>query len=248
MTTYVYDGTYEGFLSAVFRIFADKRQHSAILTAKDKAFGLPFGDEICVEPNDEHADRVEARLKALRISKTVYYAWLYDDEDVHNALVAYIRLAIEQNGKPDGMRYDPAVHAVLTAVRRVLKEVERFQQFTRFVKAGQTAQGVSVYVADIEPAYDILPLLIGFFTGRLGDQCFILRDTVRKYSLVWDTNDWHLSALPEINDAPLPKDGEFEALWKKYFENIAIPWRKNPKLQQHFVPLRYRRYMTEFQD
>lgn len=246
--TYIYDGTYEGFLSAVFCIYADKRQKTAHLATNETAGGLPFQDEIQVEPNEAHADRVSARLESLHISQNVYHAWLYTDEDMNNALLAYIRLAIEIKGNPDSRRYDPAVHAVHRAIRRVLKEVERFRQFTRFVKAGKNTAGTGVYVADIAPAYDILPLLIEFFTDRLNDQCFILRDTVRKYSLVWDTENWHLSSLPEINDPPLPEDEEFEALWRTYFENIAIPWRKNLKLQQHFIPLRYRKNMTEFQE
>ena len=38
------------------------------------------------------------------------------------------------------------------------------------------------------------------------------------------------------------------SLWKDYFKTLAIKERENPKLQQHFVPLIYRKHMTEFDD
>jgi probable DNA metabolism protein len=49
-------------------------------------------------------------------------------------------------------------------------------------------------------------------------------------------------------DLPLLSDNEekFQKLWKLFFENVTIKKRKNLKLQQNFVPLLYRKYMTEF--
>ena len=40
---------------------------------------------------------------------------------------------------------------------------------------------------------------------------------------------------------------EDEDLWKCFFKSIAIEERNNPVCQRSFLPLRYRKYMTEFQ-
>jgi probable DNA metabolism protein len=74
----------------------------------------------------------------------------------------------------------------------------------------------------------------------------LIRDRKRSETLVWDTENWHITELPVFMRPALPKDSEFEELWKGYFKTAAIPWRVNKKLQRHFVPQRYRRYLTEF--
>jgi probable DNA metabolism protein len=42
------------------------------------------------------------------------------------------------------------------------------------------------------------------------------------------------------------KEEEFQALWKTFFDSIAINERKNIKLQQNNMPGRFRSNMTEF--
>ena len=36
-------------------------------------------------------------------------------------------------------------------------------------------------------------------------------------------------------------------MWKTFFETISIEERRNPRCQRNMLPLRYRKYMTEFQ-
>ena len=39
----------------------------------------------------------------------------------------------------------------------------------------------------------------------------------------------------------------FQALWKNYFQTIAIKERENLKLQMKFVPKKYWKYITEME-
>ncbi len=41
---------------------------------------------------------------------------------------------------------------------------------------------------------------------------------------------------------------EFELLWKKFFESVSIKERENKRTQQNFAPLRYREFMSEFEE
>jgi probable DNA metabolism protein len=38
---------------------------------------------------------------------------------------------------------------------------------------------------------------------------------------------------------------EYQDLWKKYFETIAIKERTNPRCQKNFMPVRYWKNLTE---
>ena len=40
----------------------------------------------------------------------------------------------------------------------------------------------------------------------------------------------------------------YEMLWKTFFETVAIRERTNLNCQKNHLPLRFRPYMTEFQD
>ena len=77
---------------------------------------------------------------------------------------------------------------------------------------------------------------------------FIIHDVKR--SLAFVKND----ELREIRliaafDAPIfsSEEEKFKALWKSFFKAAAVESRYNPKLQQSWVPLLYRTYMSEFQ-
>lgn len=43
-----------------------------------------------------------------------------------------------------------------------------------------------------------------------------------------------------------PQEEQFQQLWRNYFQTLAIPERKNLKLQQGKVPLKARGFLTEF--
>lgn len=39
---------------------------------------------------------------------------------------------------------------------------------------------------------------------------------------------------------------EYSDLWKVFFDSIAVKERENIKLQNNNLPVKYRKYMTEF--
>ncbi len=44
-----------------------------------------------------------------------------------------------------------------------------------------------------------------------------------------------------------PSEEEYQVLFRQFCESIAIRERRNLKLQQGLLPLRFREFMTEFQ-
>ena len=236
-----YDDSYEGFLSAVFAVYRAKDGDAFIQGHFEPQLGLMELRQ--VETSEEQAERVHQKLEDISedLSKRMYRAWLSREEQIEQAILAYIRLAVEQNRDPFEQRYLATVSTVLQAEYRVAYDVHRHFQFIRFKRAGDT-----VYLADIEPQYDILLLLTGMFTDRLDGFRFLIRDIRRGKCLIWDQRHFWLSTDPALL-ASTPEDTEYERLWQLYFHNVAIPERINPKLQTLLVPKRYRRMMTEFQ-
>ena len=241
MTVLRYDGTWEGFLSAVFEAFRRSGEDLTITRADAEPAGLFAIEDVPV--NEKRALRVERGMDKLGpgAAETLYTAWLSEFEGIDDAILGYMRIGFEENIDPSIHALHPDVALVRKAARGVGWEAQRMRQFVRFVDVE------GIFVADIEPLYDILTLIAGHFHGRFNDQRLIIRDVRRRRALVSETSGWHIAELGGGPLPPLPGDGVYENLWRGYFKAIANMARKNPKLQQQFIPLRYRAHLTEFQ-
>ncbi len=236
----IYENSFDGFLTGIFEAF---KHSGAYLMNADELEGDPFLERRRVACDLVRADRVSGGMARLGfdLERRVYFAWLSRIRAIDGDILETLRLGFARNSDPLAMLYEAAPKNVASAFRKVGHEAERGRQFVRFKKAPG-----GIYVADLSPIYDILPLIGPHFHERFSCQRFIIRDLVRGRAVVSDENGWRIVTLPEEN-APLPEDSEFEELWRRYFSVIAIRERENKKLQQKFVPLRYRGHLTEFE-
>ncbi len=245
MTLLYYTPTWEGFLTAVFEVFDRKRkgERLSVRHPREQNETSMFPSEL-LPPDEQKARRVEAGMKRLAPSlpETVYTAWLSELPGSEDDLISLLEMGFSSGRDPRGNLTDPVVTRVNKAAKTAGWEAHRMLQFVRFV---QTPEGI--YVADIEPSCNILTLIGDHFHGRFNDQRLLIRDLRRRLVLVSQQESWFIRELsPEEELPPLPKDGEFEDLWRGYFRAISNPARQNLKLQQQFVPLRYRKHLTEF--
>jgi probable DNA metabolism protein len=238
MTVLYYGTTWEGFLTAVF----DGYGRPVSIRRISDAFCM-FPSEN-VGPDPEKAGRVERGMARLAkdLAETVYMAWLSEREGVEDDLLALLKLCFDRKLDMRGDMAHPVVRAVNSACKQTGWERQRMLQFVRFVQTPD-----KIYIADIEPNSNVLALIGGHFHGRFNDQRLLIRDLKRRLVLVSQQGGWFIRELGDDEDIPpLPEDGAFEDLWRGYFKAIANPARINLKLQQKFVPLRYREYLTEF--
>jgi len=170
----------------------------------------------------------------------MYRAWITEKAGVEDAMLQACRLGFAMKCNPFCMRQEPAVALLDGLNLKVGREVERMLQFVRFVRVGE-----NLYGADVRTDYPVLPLIGNHFHQRFSQQCFFIRDQERLQAVVSTPEGWHLAMLPEAGP-PLPRDGEIERLWRVFFDAVAIPGRLNGRLQRQFVPLKYRRHLTEF--
>ncbi|MDR1922518.1 MAG: TIGR03915 family putative DNA repair protein [Candidatus Adiutrix sp.] len=244
MNLFVYDKTFDGLLSVIFEAFRLKLFPDAL---RGPADDLPLlaGRVVRVETEAEKAGRVWRGLQN-RLSRpalrSLMNAWLtVADEAADELIVRYARRIFAGGDEADFS--DPDVLAIREQSQKVAREKMHLIQFVRFQK---TAEGI--FFASVAPRYDVLPLVLRHFTGRFGDQQWIIRDLARGYGFYYDLTrarevrpDGQADLAAGRLEAGLPAEDEilFQEAWKKYFQAVSIESRANPKLQRQYMPRRF---------
>ena len=247
MTTYRYDGSFEGFLCAVADCLeAGERQPEFVWNGAVHAVGLFAGDIRDVATVRESALAFRKRfVRAVsqEAFATARYAFHSQKTGIEQLVWRYITLGLQVGGRLCGMLAEEPVHSVNRIARHVSHEAHKYKGFVRFrdVEAG-------FLYAQIEPEADILPFIAPHFVGRVGDRPWMIHDLCRHQAALYDLKSWRLIRDIELTSKPTlaATEKDYAALWQRYFQRHAIAERHNPKLQQKHVPLRYRKHLTEF--
>lgn len=244
MTTWSYDGTFEGFLSLINESYLQKSLPDAITS--EEAEPSLIDEQMWIE-TDEAIARKVARSLQEKFPKEAFqrikHAFLCDDSHPERELLLYIRLGFKSPHYLDDFAH-PIVYAIHAHERRVLSTLHKMNAYLRF----EELEDKTLY-ARIAPPRNVLPLMGGHFRKRLRGENFIIHDTARSIALL---HQWGESRMMSIASYDIPtlssEEEKFRSLWKTFFERVAIESRINPKLQQSHVPLKYRTYMSEFLD
>lgn len=248
MAIYLYDGTFEGFLTAVAWARRRKEIPEGITRTAPEQGGL----FLQVVPVETDYDLSQTICKQVLDSispfsfRVVYRAFLSETEGVEMALFNYLDIGWREGKRIDGMLTHKLVMPVRAIARRVMSEAHRMKGFVRF---GQVAEGC--YYARLEPDYQILPLIAPHFADRFSDQHWIIHDTRRGCAIIHDATrkPWLIAELDLLRNPDFTSDERFyKDLWKKYFTRLAVKERFNPVLQSQHLPLKYRKYLVEMEE
>ena len=251
MLYYLYDNTFEGFLTAVFDLYFRKETPERICGTDTD---VPLFTEIyTVMTDEEKASRVFQGLKK-KISRSamnmLYLCFLSEMLDIELILLRYIQKALASNISIETNFADDDVLELSKIYKKVSFESMRMKQFVRFQK---TADGV--FFAVMEPRYNVLPLCADFFQDRYADQSWLIYDVRRKFGLYYDLQTVeivHFENPPLImqtgkitREQQDESETAFQDLWKDYLSAITIRERKNLKLQRQMMPRRFWKYLIE---
>ncbi len=144
------------------------------------------------------------------------------------------------------MLQHPIVQPVFELNRKVMNEVHLFREFIRFQPGPQ-----NILVSVIEPKSNLLTLLAPAFEDRIPSENWMIIDKNRSLAAVHPKDsETYLTALtPEEfqeMEHSLKKGDPYAALWKDFFQTLAIEQRKNPVCQRTHIPVWYRKHATEF--
>ncbi len=253
MVDYLFDGSFEGLLTAVFESF-ERKQAKVKLLFPGETSGL-FGEVIEIHPDPSKAERVwkGLRKKTGEVSTKNYLkAFLSEEPAVCQRLFDYA-LYIFNHGEGHFKNFgNDHVLAISQLAHKVDREKHRMEAFVRFQKSSD-----GLFFALIHPDYNVLPLIIRHFKDRYTDQPWLIYDKKRKYGIHYDLSKVHevmldLKTVQDLTPTSTITMDEQEALyttlWKAYFKSTNIPERKNLKLHLQHVPKRYWHYLTEKED
>ena len=249
---YVFDGSLEGLLTAVFEWF-ERKPPTVRLVSEKKYHPDVFTATFVVTTQREKADRVwQGLTKKLdrQEMRRIYCAYLSELEETYQDIF-FFAIYIFTHAKGAAKNYgNKQVLNIAQVARKVEREKHRMEAFIRFQK---TADGI--FYCGIDPDFNVIPLIINHFKNRYTDQEWIIYDMKRRYGVRYNletVEEIYLEDNPNLlkkENNHLLDDQEvlYAALWKNYFTSTNIVARKNTKLHTQHVPKRYWKYLTEKQ-
>jgi probable DNA metabolism protein len=243
MRTYLYDGGFEGFLTAL-SLALESGGPCSIL--KDSAAAADLFSEFINSGTDSEKaagarDLIEVR-GSLDTWQRVRYAFLSEVAGAETAILEYVKLLAVKGRAADNMLADDRVKTAHALADKVAGEAHRFKGFVRFKELAD-----KTLYARIAPDHNVLPLLTGHFRARLGEFNWVIHDARRGTAAFYFDKKLVLAPLEAARALEFDgKEAEVQALWKHFFKTVAIKERINPKLQRQNVPRKYRANLTEF--
>lgn len=248
--TLIYDGSFNGFLTAVFIAFEEKVNVADIQKNGQTQNGL-FSETETIFTNVEKAKRVwnGIRTKSYNAISTIYFAFLSETEGIERILFSYIEKLMATKEKKQVDFSDDTVLYISQLARKVGREKHRMEAFVRFQLTKD-----NIYFANIEPDFDVLPLISKHFRNRYADQQWLIYDVKRGYGIFYNLERVELVSLnlSEIHHNRTKKSAAFttgeydyQDLWNNYFKSTNIKSRINRKLHTQHVPKRYWKYLSE---
>lgn len=235
---YLTDGTRDGFLTAFLAAWGDEE---AVLLPKNER---PLGPCVEVVPDPKRAQKALCRFRELDggCMRELGRLLRCGDEGHLQTAFRYLLLIAKRGGPVRGMLSHPDVLKAEQALRRVAHEIDRMKGFVRF---SESASG-ALY-APLSPDNDIVDILARHFQKRLPEYHFVLHDVKRKKAAVWDGEHLFLAPLVQAEVMLSADEDGWQTLWKTYYSAVNIPSRERLRQQRGYLPVRYRKFMTEFQ-
>jgi len=243
MLVYVYDGCFEGLLTAIYESYYSGRFPDRMEYGRNMQQNI-LDDYIHITADPEKSDKVYKSIRD-RIScealRHAYNVFLSEAADAGTLIYDYLRFGWKVGSNVDLYLTDDRVFKVHDISRRVEFETHKMLGFVRF----KLLEG-DVYYAPVRPDNNLVELLAPHFAERLSDQNWIIHDVRRNVAALFNKKDWLVSdfTLDEL-PAAASVEMDYQKLWKEFFNTIAIPSRNNPRLQRQFMPRRYWKYLTE---
>jgi len=240
---YAYDGTLEGFFSAVFTAYAEHAHPTDIVTEDCLQLGL-MQDLHRIATDEMHAIRVRDGIIA-KLGRDEYerlkVGFLSDAPDKGGIVYRYIVYSLHAGSWAAADHTHPDVVDFDRIWRQVYNERHRILQFARF---SQMEGGV--FFAKVNPNANVVPLVMDHFAGRFNTQPFLIYDEVHHLAGIQRDGAWRLVPTASIDAGTFAADEvDIRDMWKRFYDAICNEERLNPRLRMGFMPKRLWGNMVE---
>jgi len=251
---YLYDGTFTGLLCALFEALQsmEESKNSAaisIFRKNGRQAGLfPESREVysCRETAEKFWTTLTGRFSAPAL-RDLLYCFFSEEPGVEDLLLHYVLLLLRENNSARAVFSDRRVLTVRKLGRRVAREVQRYQESTRFRRL---RDGLSY--APVEPGYNILPLLAPYFAAHFPGRQWLLHDVKRNTGLFYNSARCHFLEQVEIqknnNTETRPlfsnRELDFQDFWHVY---LPATTGENgfPGRQRKYLTVKHRKYVVK---
>ena len=246
MKSYLYDGSFSGLMTLIYRTIKDKIRPDKIFRKADFQGDL-FSEAIEIETDGELAEKVIKSAKeklSARVFRKAYYAFLSEFPGIELAIFDYLYLGFAEKANLHKNWTNSSVINVKKVARKVSRERHRFKGLLRFRELND-----GILYGPYKPDYNISSLLAPHFAARLASEQWIIHDLGRNMAIIYNGKNWL-----EISDDLLPQlelseeEVDYQEIWQEFFRSIAIDERYNPELQANFIPYKYREFLLEFEN
>jgi len=232
---YIYDGSFDGFLSVVYACYYYKKPQS-IEREDSYTFDIFYEDKI-IESDTIKSNKVSMAILQ-KISKDtlihVYQGFLSEGQGIELKLFKYIQLGFRLGSNVNDFLTDEIVNEVQKHSRKVANEAHKFLGLVRFQEFN------NILYSAIEPTYNILELIGNHFKDRLTNEKWVIHDVKRKIGIVYNDKEWVMRDLKFQKLESHDKEELFyENLWKVFHKSVTIKERSNEKLQMQHMPKKY---------
>lgn len=247
----IYDGSFKGLLTCIYCVYEEKLEISKILPP-----GIPqtemFAENMEIFTDELKAKRVWQgfqKYATQRGQNAIYYAYLSEIPGIEMDILRYFQHTFKHKRNIDGDFANVHVLKIAQTAKKVSREKHRMEAFVRFQLTKD-----NIYFSNIEPDFNVIPLIKKHFTSRYSDQEWIIYDLKRKFGLYYDLKKSriiHINFSKNFSSSEEKEllfdtaEIEFQQLWKKYFEATTIKSRINTRLHHQHVPKRYWKYLSE---
>jgi len=242
-STYIYDGSFYGFLTIVFDCYSKKTLPQKIFSQEDY---IPnFLDKTnFIKTDNEKAIRVFNGIEKNICQEALYnsyYAFSSNETNKEMFILKYLCDGFDLGPKINTMLTVSYVFKVINMKKRSLFEYHRLKGLLRFQEVGN-----NLYYASIHPDNNIIEPLGHHFMKRLPTQNFIIHDKNRDVCFLYNTKTYQISNVRDVNLPTISENEKlYQNLWKIFFDTISIKERINPRCQMQFMPKKYWKDLIE---
>lgn len=185
----IYDGSFNGFLTAIYRAFETRIELADIRRREDGQKAM-FAEMVVVRTETDKARRVWdgiARNNYQAVRK-IYFSFLSEQQGIEFLLYLYIRNLFKPAGVPEK---EAAISLRIDSLAEMVgQEKKRLEAGLNFPEANGPAA-----LAVLSPRYNILPLITRHTRSRFPDRSWILYDKKRNYGLYFNREEMKLMKL-----------------------------------------------------
>ncbi|MCH5250929.1 MAG: TIGR03915 family putative DNA repair protein [Lachnospiraceae bacterium] len=244
----------EGIFTGIYDAYAlrESHEHLHIQVGEEENLRL-FAQYVHIVPDSVKTVKVAETLRK-RFGEETYFdicrAIAAEDSRKGEAVYKSIVVGLSQGGGKRVLENlaNPNIELVFRLARNTANESYRFLEVVRFKESKE-----GILFSKIGPKCNVIPFIMPHFSDRLPMENFIIYDDIRNiYGVHPAGKDWYIVSDTEKSIENLlemsEKECEYQELFTMFCDTIAIKERKNPKLQQQMLPLRFQEYMVEFEN